>query len=309
LKKNPELEVLVVGSVNADVSYIMAELPGPGETVLSTRRLDAPGGKGANQAAALAVLGIGVEFISAVGDDESGNSLLEGLRIAGVRVRGVAKIRNQTTGSAVILVSDSGENSIVVHPGANAALTPAHVRSAVKGMNPRIVLSQLEIPMRAVLEASKVEGSTFILNPAPMPKIDEELETILASVDILVPNRTELASLAGKSVPRNMKEVVACAESLDFRGQLIVTLGEEGALVFADGVRGECQAVSAPKVNAVDTSGAGDAFCAALAAGLAQKLDIVQATARACQFAAWTTTQHGAQVTVGTPIKPEFQFK
>jgi ribokinase len=297
-----------VGSVNADVSYMMPDLPAPGETVLSTLRLDAPGGKGANQAAALAILGIDVEFISAVGDDESGRALLEGLKIAGVGISGVAKIRNQTTGSAVILVGDSGENSIVVHAGANSSLTPEHVRNAVKDMNPRIVISQLEIPLRAVLEASKIEGSTFILNPAPMPKSDMELELILKSVDILVPNRTELASLAGKPLPESLKEVVSCAQSLDFGGQLIVTLGAEGALVFAEGVRGAHKAVSAPKVNAVDTSGAGDAFCAALAAGLAQRLDIIQATARACEFAAWTTTQPGAQVSVGMPIKPEFHF-
>jgi len=295
-----------VGSVNSDVSYMMPDLPEPGETVLSTLRLDAPGGKGANQAAALAILGIDVEFISAVGDDESGRALLEGLKIAGVGVGGVAKIRNQTTGSAVILVSDSGENSIVVHAGANSSLTPEHVRSAVKGMNPRIVISQLEIPLGAVLEASKVEGSKFILNPAPMPKSDPELELILETVDVLVPNRTELASLAGKPLPKSIKEVVACAQSLDFGGQLIVTLGAEGALVFPEGVRGAHQAVSAPKVNAVDTSGAGDAFCAALAAGLAQGLDIIQATARACEFAAWTTTQHGAQASIGISIKPEF---
>lgn len=297
-----------MGSVNADVSYMMPDLPGPGETVLSTLRLDAPGGKGANQAAALAILGIDVEFISAVGDDESGRTLLDGLKIAGVGVSGVAKIGNETTGSAVILVSDSGENSIVVHAGANSALTSEHVRIAVSGMNPRIVISQLEIPLRAVLEASKVEGSTFILNPAPMPKSSTELELILKSVDILVPNRTELASLAGKPLPKSIKEVVACAQSLDFGGQLIVTLGAEGALVFAEGVRGTHRVVSAPKVNAVDTSGAGDAFCAALAAGLAQGLDIIQATARACEFAAWTTTQHGAQVSAGMHIKPELYF-
>jgi ribokinase len=289
-------EVLVVGSINADTSYLVAELPKPGETVLSTGRLDAPGGKGANQAAALAALGVSVEFVAAIGDDDSGRALVDGLSRRGVGVTGIATITSHPTGSAVILVSASGENSIVVHQGANGAMSPEHVKDATALLSPAIVLTQLEIPLAAVAQASKVSGALLIVNPAPMPVRDSELDQILRAADILVPNRTELASLAGIATPVSLDEVIKCARGLDFAGQLIVTLGAEGAVVFPAGVTGDHEIVPAPQVKATDTSGAGDAFCAALAAALSQGKTLVQATTSACEFASWTTTQPGAQV-------------
>lgn len=289
-------EVVVVGSINADSSYLVPELPAPGETVLSTSRLNAPGGKGANQAAALAALGVGVSFVGAVGMDDTGSALAQGLADRGVDTSQLMSVASEPTGSAVILVSASGENSIVVHPGANSALSAEHVSAALQHSTPRIVLAQLEIPLEAVAVASGTEGATFILNPAPMPEMSPLLDKVIRATDILVPNRTELASLAGKPTPGTLEEVVALARTLDFSGSLVVTVGVEGAVVFPDGVGGAYEVVPAPVVDAVDTSGAGDAFCAALAAGLARGDSLVSATAMACEFAAWTTTQRGAQV-------------
>jgi ribokinase len=295
--------VVVVGSINADSSYVMPELPAPGETVLSTARLNAPGGKGANQAAALAAIGVPVSFVGAIGTDDSGTALVQGLAERGVDISQVSSVDSEPTGSAVILVSASGENSIVVHPGANSALGADHVRQALELTSPSIVLAQLEIPLEAVAVASETAGATFILNPAPMPPVSPLLQRIIAATDILVPNRTELASLAGSPTPTTLDEVVSLAKSIDFPGALVVTLGHEGALVFPEGVSGPHEIVPAPQVTAVDTSGAGDAFCAALAAGLSRGESLVVATAAACEFAAWTTTQRGAQVPQSPPAE------
>ena len=289
-------DVAVVGSINADVTYILEHLPLPGETALSTRRHDAPGGKGANQAVALSALGVSVDMVGAVGSDGQGRSLVESLRQRGVGCEAVATTEDLPTGSAVILVSSSGENSIVVDAGANGAVSPEQVDSYFDGRSPRIVMAQLEIPLATVLRAAHATQETFILNPAPMPAYSEDLRELINACDILVPNRTELAALAGTAVPESLHDVIATARELPFDGQLVVTLGADGAVVFPDGIAGEAVSVKAPQVTARDASGAGDAFCAALAAGLLRGKDLVGASDYACEFASWTTTQIGAQV-------------
>ena len=294
--KAKKTEVIVVGSINSDSSFLMKHLPGAGETVLSTKRFDAPGGKGANQAAALAALGVSVEFFSAVGNDDPGRELVKNLAGRGVRVEGIVTIASEPTGSAIILVSESGENSIIVHVGANGLLTPDHIRTKMTSHASSIILTQLEIPLDAVLEASKSSHAKFIVNPAPMPAQSVELDQIIEAADILVPNRSELAILAGSPIPETLAELIECARKVNFNGQLVVTLGAEGALVFPDGTTGAHKLIPAPQVNTIDTSGAGDAFCAALTAALARNETLEDATVSACEFAAWTTTQEGAQV-------------
>lgn len=294
------IDVAVVGSVNADTTYQLAHLPVPGETILSTDRLDAPGGKGANQAVALATLGIGVDFVAAVGPDDTGRALLAGLESRGVGTESVAVV-DRPTGSAVIYVAESGENSIVVHPGANAGLSAQHVSDYLTTHRPHVIMAQLEVPLETVLAAFVAGEALAVLNPAPMPVRTPLLNQLISATDILVPNRTELAALAGEDVPTTASEVIACARKLTFGGSLVVTLGSDGALVFPDGVQGGAVEVPAPSVNAVDTSGAGDAFCAALVAGLRRDKNLVEAAQFAVEFAAWTVTQRGAQVPAEAP--------
>ena len=216
------VDVAVVGSINADTTYQLPHLPVPGETILSTSRLDAPGGKGANQAVALATLGIKVDFVAAVGPDDTGRALLHGLESRGVGTQSVAVV-DHPTGSAVIYVAESGENSIVVHPGANAGLTPEHVSDYLTGHHPAVVMAQLEVPLETVLAAFADSDGLSVLNPAPMPVRTPLLDRLIAQTNILVPNRTELAALAGQSMPETVGEVIACAKKLDFEGSLVVT--------------------------------------------------------------------------------------
>lgn len=299
-EKTP-VDIAVVGSINADTTYLVPHLPAPGETILGTGRLDAPGGKGANQAAAIAALGASVDFLGAVGDDGNGVALVEALAARGVGVERVAALKGVATGSAVIVVAESGENSIVVHPGANGELSPHHVADYLSNRAPDVVMAQLEIPLETVVEACKKAQGTVIVNPAPMPEKSPQLDKIIARADILVPNRTELAALSGQPVPQTHDDVVACAKMLNLEGQLVVTLGSDGALCFPDGVAGEVVSVASPVVSAVDTSGAGDAFCGALAVAIRQSKSLVDAVEYATKFASWSVTQPGAQVPQTTP--------
>lgn len=290
------VSVAVVGSINADVTYSLERLPLPGETALSSSRHDAPGGKGANQAVALAALGIALDMVGNVGRDDAGAGLVAHLGSRGVRCGAISSTDKLPTGSAVILVSSTGENSIVVDAGANHALESAHVERYFSKNSPSIVIAQLEVPLSTVARAAALTSGTFILNPAPVPPGSPELSEVIRACDILVPNRTELATLAGAPVPENVTDVISAAQKLAFTGQLVVTLGSEGALVFPHGVHQAPVAVTAPAVATIDASGAGDAFCAALAAGLLHGKDLVGASEYACEFASWTTTQRGAQV-------------
>jgi ribokinase len=291
-----DIFVAVVGSINADATYSVENLPQPGETVLSTSRHDAPGGKGANQAVALAALGVRSHMLGAVGNDEAGARIISHLESRGVHCDAIAATDVVSTGSAVIIVSASGENSIVVDSGANNSLQSKHVEKYFSENSPAVVMAQLEIPLSTVATAATLAPGIFILNPAPMPPASAKLSELIKACDILVPNRTELAALVGSSLPENVTEVISAAKRLDFEGKLVVTLGSEGALVFPEGISGASVKVDAPKVAAIDSSGAGDAFCAALAAGLLNGKDLVGATEYACEFASWTTTQIGAQV-------------
>jgi ribokinase len=291
-----DIFVAVVGSINADATYSVENLPQPGETVLSTSRHDAPGGKGANQAVALAALGVRSHMLGAVGNDEAGARIISHLESRGVHCDAIAATDGVSTGSAVIIVSASGENSIVVDSGANNSLQSKHVEKYFSENSPAVVMAQLEIPLSTVATAATLAPGIFILNPAPMPPASAKLSELIKACDILVPNRTELAALVGSSLPENVTEVISAAKRLDFEGKLVVTLGSEGALVFPEGISGASVKVDAPKVAAIDSSGAGDAFCAALAAGLLNGKDLEGATEYACEFASWTTTQIGAQV-------------
>lgn len=287
--------VCVVGSLNTDTTYTLREIPAAGETILADSRLVSHGGKGANQSAAAAVSGGRVGFIAAVGDDEDGVAAVNDLAALGIDVVGVARSPRQPTGSAVILVSDGGENVIVVDPGANRTLDPVWTAEHVRRLDPAVVLGQLEIPYTALAAAAEASPTaTFVLNPAPMPATVADLGALLALADVLVPNRAELGQLAGRPEPTTSAAVDDCAAAVSFVGALIVTLGADGAVVYVGGRR--TFEMSAADVSAIDTSGAGDAFCGGLAHRLALGDTIESAVRWATELAGASTTHRGARL-------------
>ncbi|MYS16718.1 ribokinase, partial [Streptomyces sp. SID4982] len=256
-----DYDLLVVGSANADLVVGVERRPGAGETVLGGDLAVHPGGKGANQAVAAARLGARTALLARVGDDGHGTLLLDSLRSAGVYTSAVLT-GGAPTGVALITVDPSGDNSIVVSPGANARLTGGDVRAAggVLGAA-RVVSAQLEIPLETVAELvrSLPEGTRFVLNPSPPRPLPAE---VLAACDPLVVNEHEARVLLGdEGAGDDPAEWARRLLALGPRS-VVVTLGARGALVCdASGAR----AVPSVVVDAVDTTGAGDAFTAALA--------------------------------------------
>jgi ribokinase len=290
--------VVVVGSINVDLVVSVPRLPGPGQTVSGGEHWRAPGGKGGNQAAAAARLGAGVAILASVGDDDLGRDAIEDLRLGGVDVTGIHRVRGVPTGVALIVVDGEGENQIAVASGANSRLPAIDVQADVARRRPKMVLAALEIPEDAVLAAARGAaevGAMFLLNPAPYREIPTE---VLAMVDVLTPNQHEAAALAGRA-----EEVTGSwgklFERLSAEGvrRLVVTLGSRGAAIY--GGREET-VVPAPKVDAVDTTGAGDAFNGALAASLAEGRGMEEAVRRAVAAGSMATRARGARAGLPT---------
>ena len=273
--------IAVVGSINLDLVVAVDRHPAPGETVVGGDCRQLPGGKGANQAVAAARLGSEVAMVGRVGADAQGAWLREGLWTERVDVEHVREDRVAPTGVAMIAVDARGENTIVVSPGANARVDARDVAAAsdvVRGAE--VVLVQHEVPAAAVAAAIATAGGTVVLNPAPA-------RGLAAPVDVLVPNRGELETLAG-----GRGDPVTLARSITAARAVVVTLGEEGAVVV-EGDRAE--RVRAPHVEAVDSTGAGDAFCGALAEAMAGGATVVEAARWAVRVAAVSVTRPGAQ--------------
>ena len=287
------MSVTVVGSLNEDVLITVDRLPGRGETVIGSASGTAPGGKGANQAAAAGRLGPGVHMVGRVGDDPAGSRMQAALAECRVNVSRVQRTPGVPTGTATIPVeSGSGENLIVVVPGANAALTPADVDVAPVH-RADVVLLQLEVPMETVTAAAHGASGTVVLNPAPPAALPAEL---LERVDVLVPNEHELAALAGlPDTERSPAEVAEVARGLGGTGTaVVVTLGARGAVVVpADG--GPALLQAPPRVTPVDTTGAGDCFCGALCQAMARGQALAEAVRYAVTAAALSTTGPGAR--------------
>ena len=286
--------VIVVGSVNIDLVVTTGRLPGPGETVIGGRFARHHGGKGGNQAVAAARLGATTAFIGAVGDDTFGADARAVLEAEGVDVRGLETLPGESTGVALIVVDADGENGIAVAGGANAALDSVEVRAALKrlALTPSdVVLVGHEIRTGATHEAlrlARLAGATTILNPAPA---DGLARWTLALADILTPNEGELATLAGGagSAASRAKRVLGPEPG---RRAVLVSLGGKGAVLIAGG---SARSIAAPKVDVVDTIGAGDALNGALAAGLAAGLDLAEAARRAVVAASLAVTRGGAR--------------
>jgi ribokinase len=276
--------IAVVGSVNLDIVIGVERHPAPGETVLGGDRTDLPGGKGANQAVAAARLGRRVSIVGRVGADAAGRGLRDGLRAEGVDVEHLREDPDAPSGVALIAVAPDGENTIIVSPGANGRVGPEDVQGA-SGLlgEAAVTLLQLEIPEDAVRAAAHAAGGTLVLNPAPARELDGD---VLERVDVLVPNRGELELLAGPGDPADAARRLAGPRAV------VVTLGADGALVV-DG--DHVEHVRAHPVEVVDTTGAGDAFCGALADALARGALLTEAARWGVAAAALSVTRSGAQ--------------
>lgn len=286
--------VAVVGSANQDIVVPVTRHPGLGETVLGGDHLRAGGGKGANQAVACARLGARTYFIGCVGDDDIGRALLRALDAEGVDTTATRVVAGVPSGLALIVVAEDGENTIVVSPGANAQLRAQDLPvDLLAGADALLV--QLEIPVPTVAAAVEAAEGLVVCNPAPAAPLPE---ATLAATDILVPNRSELAVLAGvEREPVTLDEVVDLARSVSGPGAIVVTLGVDGAAILeGDAVHH----VPAHRVAAVDATAAGDSFCGALTVARATGADLRTATQEAVAAAAITVTRRGAQPSLPT---------
>ncbi|MEX0797613.1 MAG: ribokinase [Acidimicrobiia bacterium] len=293
-------DVVVIGSVNNDVTVMTPRLPRPGETVIGTRHFIGPGGKGANQAVAVARLGGKVALVAVVGADELGEAMLAGLVAEGVDTSAVDIDPSASTGIAVITVDADAENTIVVSPGANRLLTPDVIgRHAAEISSAQVVIAQLEVPVDAVLAAAQVSTGIFCLNPAPAQALPSEL---LERVDVLVPNRSELSVLAGRDDIVRNADVPAAARAIRPNGTTVVTLGSDGTMLVS---QESVERYEAFPVEAVDPTGAGDAFCGALAYSLSRGNDIEHAVAFSSAAGALAVTRPGAQA--GMPSLAEVE--
>lgn len=296
--------MIVVGSVNVDLVVAVERLPGPGETVTGGRFTRHHGGKGGNQAVAAARLGAATAFVGAVGDDAFGIEARAALEAEGIDLGGLVTLEGEATGVALITVDASGENTIAVAGGANAALTPEHVGRALRDLNPArgdVVLVGHEIPTETTREAlrlGRTAGATTILNPAPAAGLDPAL---LALADLLTPNRGELAGLTGDDAPAPGPVAASLVTRQPSRA-VLVTLGAEGALLVDDV---GATAFRGPSVTVVDAVGAGDTLNGALAAGLAGGLALPEAARRAVTAATLAVTRAGARE--GMPTVAELQ--
>lgn len=292
--------IVVVGSINMDLVVQTEKMPTVGETVMGNSFAAVPGGKGANQAVAASRLGAQVSMIGCVGDDAYGRTLLEHLRNEALDTSHIAEVSGVSTGVALIQVNKNGDNSIVVVPGANGALTRETILSAEEKIRQAdVLLVQLEIPLTAVeaaLEIAHAHGVTTILNPAPAVSLPA---TLLEKVRLLTPNETEAAILSGLPEGEGVERTVAAVQALLPNGNAIVTHGSQGAY-YAPSAVGSPVHVPACSVQAVDTTAAGDCFNAAVAVQIGEGRSVEEAIAFAARAAAISVTRFGAQTSLPT---------
>ena len=293
-------DVFVVGSINQDFVLQVERRPEPGETVTNAQLSKGNGGKGANQAAAAALLGADVTILGRVGDDGFGEPLVEALADKGVDTSLIEAATDSSTGTAFITITPDGENAITVAPGANRSLTVEDVDDASDSIgDARVLVVQMEVPPEVVLRAVEVatqQGTRALVNLAPPTEVPREL---LEELDPLVVNEHEAAFLLGEKVEGLEGALSAAQELLALGpGSAVVTLGEDGA-VFSDGESKEH--LTSPEVEVVDTTGAGDAFVGALAAKLAQEASLEDAVTYAVRAGAAAVTKEGAQGALPTP--------
>jgi len=286
--------IAVVGSANIDLTTFTSQFPKPGETIFAEKFDLGFGGKGANQAVAARLCGADVFMVARVGNDLFGPATIENFRKQGIDVTHVKQVDGLSSGVAPIFVEPSGQNRILVVKGANDALKPTHVDEAadlLKSVD--CIVLQFEIPLETVcytVAFARKHGVRCILNPAPAQQVEM---TALSGLDYFVPNEHEAQAITGRAV-NTLEDAGHCAQSLLGRGirRVIITLGANGALLA-----GQDQVLHVPPfpVNAIDSSGAGDAFIGSFAAFLGEGLPEEEAVRRANLYAALSTTGVGTQ--------------
>jgi ribokinase len=290
--------VVVVGSCNLDFIVEVPALPVRGQTVLGGDVVSRPGGKGANQAVAAKRLGADTTFVGAIGDDQFGATVRAALQAEAIELSQLV-VANSPTGVALIVIEDGGANQITVSPGANRHLGLEHLRALDQYLTPgSVLLLQLEISLATSVAAARIArdaGASVLLNAAPMtgpPASD--LEDLLALTDVLIVNEGEALALGSSSAPTDIHGWLAFATDRTTSGlpAVIVTLGAVGAVAAEQGT---AFFVAAHPVDAVDTTGAGDAFCGAVAGALADKKSLRDAVERGCAAGSLATTAVGAQ--------------
>lgn len=293
--------IVVIGSSNTDMVVICKKMPSPGETVMGKEFFMVQGGKGANQAVAAARAGGSVSFIARVGDDDFGRNAVAGYKTDGINADHILIDQDMSSGIAVILVDEvTAQNSIVVASGANGKLSIDDILSAEKIISEAdVVLIQLEIPIEVVefsLRLSKKYGVKTVLNPAPAQSLSED---ILSLVDIITPNESETEILTG-IYPGTEEEVKLAAATLlkKVNESVIITLGHKGVYFIAK--NGENGFVPTVKVDAIDTTAAGDVFNGFLAAAISENKNFVEAISLANKAATISVTKKGAQPSIPT---------
>lgn len=293
--------VAVVGSINLDWVVRCDAIPRPGETVHGRSLREVPGGKGANQAVAAARLGARVEMIGRVGEDAFAECLRQHLRDEGIGIEAVLATPQVSSGLAIISVDDAGENAITVVSGANGLVTPDDIEAAaVRIAEASVVMLQLEIPLESVLATIAIArrvGTRVLLDPAPAPR---GFPPELLQVDWLCPNETEAMALTGMAVDSDQAALAAARRLCELgAGCALLTRGAQGvAMATADG---QSHLLPSPRVAAVDTTAAGDAFAGAFAARIALGDELSTATGYALLAGAHAVTVHGAQTSIPRP--------
>jgi len=295
-------DILVVGSLNADLVVRAPRFPQPGETISGSDLQIIPGGKGANQAVAAARQGTSVSMLGRVGNDSFGPELINNLKQNNVDTSHVQIDSQAATGTAIIVVDANGQNSIVLSPGGNGQVSPADV-NAVSFADYKLLLLQLEIPIEAVTAAAqraKQSGLRVLLNPAPARSLPDEL---ISLSDFILPNETELNLLTNQPV-QDISSAEKAAKTLLERGaqNVIVTLGANGALIVSSK---QVTHVNTYKVEVVDTTAAGDAFIGGFASALLRNKSLEEAVRYGCACGALATTKFGAQPSLPTQAEVE----
>ena len=290
-------KLTVLGGINADHVISVPHFAKPGETLTGYGYHINYGGKGANQAVAAARLGAQVSLIGCIGDDDIGREIKRAFEKDGIDTQAIVSVSGETTGIAMIQVADSGENSIVISAGANAALN----ESLVEAFSRQIIeadylLMQLETPLNAIIKAAKLakqQGTRVVLNPAPAQPLPDEL---LAYVDIITPNETEAELLTGVTVT-DEKSAVESARVFHAKGipTVLITLGSKGVYVSE---QGNGRIIAGFRVEAKDTTAAGDTFNGGLITALLEHKPMAEAIRFAHAAAAISVTRKGAQPSI-----------